>query len=677
MIFNMGYYTPLDREYGKVHTPFDPEVRLSQPLRVEPELDQLKLTPQQLGTSTGMMVGGAENLKSRIWHGASKVELAFIGAGKGQRQSLTPGSFGQDERQAMKDLARINKVQVSTHASLGVAGLSGYDGRGTFNEENQQQTLDEVKRAIDFAADATTGGAVVVHTGEFPRAIVEAGRKYKAPQLKHFATEDKKAIHYLVDRKEGKIIDAVREDQVIWEPVPETKEGREVFMTDEKGSEIKDDFMITFNNEARERAKKEGFHYEPFEERIPVYKKNEDGDIETRRVTYQEFKERNKNLNDTEVAQSFFRKLQESNIQGRLGQAREFESHYIQGLERENQLKTALQFYKRLKEESPEAYEKQKIIFPDRASQMGLAIPSKEVDPVKLLEQEIGDNNRRIAYGRETSVGGRVEARKIQEIITNATPIEEYGVERSAEALAELGRFAKAKTEQANSQAEKLGLDPINPIYIAPENLFPESYGSHPQELKKLIQVSRKKFASQMQQQGYDADESKELANQHIKATVDIGHANMWRKYWQGDPEKKIEEQDKDFKKWLMSEMKDLLDSDIIGHIHVGDNFGYHDEHVAPGHGNAPIKEFLKMAAKKGVDDIIVEPGSTNFDTMFPEALTQFGTPISGPPPMYGVPQRFDEVRLSYAGQVRAPYFMFPPYAPSEEWTTWSKLGLE
>jgi hypothetical protein len=57
---------------------------------------------------------------------------------------------------------------------------------------------------------------------------------------------------------------------------------------------------------------------------------------------------------------------------------------------------------------------------------------------------------------------------------------------------------------------------------------------------------------------GVSAEEAKKLAEKHLKATIDTGHINMWRKYWQPDPNKTPEENDRMFKDWVVKAIETL-----------------------------------------------------------------------------------------------------------------------
>ncbi|GAG40458.1 unnamed protein product, partial [marine sediment metagenome] len=170
---------------------------------------------KDIGISAPPMKDQLEGLKARIFQGASRVELGFTGVGKGSmgQGQPTPGSYGKDEREAMRDLAKLNKVELTTHATLGVSGLAGFSRQGNLDESEREKSLHEIQRAVDFAADTARGGAIVVHTGEWPRPMFD-----KFPEFKEFPKEDEKAVLRLVDERTGDV-QAIKKDMPIYEPV--------------------------------------------------------------------------------------------------------------------------------------------------------------------------------------------------------------------------------------------------------------------------------------------------------------------------------------------------------------------------------------------------------------------------------------------------------------------------
>ena len=100
----------------------------------------------------------------------------------------------------MRKLAEINEIQTSTHATVGIQGLSGFNQQQfTFSSEQQKNSMDELKKAIDFASDASTGGAVVFHTGEGPRSMFSNFKgEFKLHDKEHDDPQDSnfKYCHY-------------------------------------------------------------------------------------------------------------------------------------------------------------------------------------------------------------------------------------------------------------------------------------------------------------------------------------------------------------------------------------------------------------------------------------------------------------------------------------------------
>tara|TARA_Y100000034_G_scaffold44576_2_gene54763 strand:+ start:5394 stop:7511 length:2118 start_codon:yes stop_codon:yes gene_type:complete len=705
MIFNDGYYHPLDREYGEIWTPEQHTPEMIEPIEKPIQKgDPNRLTSQDVGSSTLMLHAGTEDVKARIRHGLSRIELGFPGKGKSSQQALTPESFGKEERQAIRDLARINELKVSTHASIAIAGLAGFTQQG-FAESSRQESLDEIKRAIDFAADASTGGAVVVHTGEFPRSIAgyygKEGVRKDGAKFKEYEKEEQEAVHFLVDNHTGKIIDGVREDQVAWIPKQQVANGEKVWLQapdkdTNKMDAMKFEMIKTYKDEIKNKFGETSKQYEKAnalfrEDRVPVYETDPQGNIQTELIRFSEFKKRKEfqntdgTPNTEKAALEFFKMQQQTQMHQALGSAREFEQHYNDGMRDRERLKDTFNNFTSKKEEAMKDQNKYgQLLFETAARIRGRPVTTPEdkkmvqqlaqqmdhdpEGPEGFMSDRLADNERRIAYGRETSSGGRLQARRIQDQIMHTENIEEYGMKKSAITLAQAGMFAMDKTRATNKQLKQQGHEKIDPIYVSPENIFQNTFGSHPQELKQIIIKSREEMENRLvEQKKMNRQEAKKLAKKHIAGTFDIGHANIWKKYYEGT--------DKDFNKWLIDQAKDLIKGGFVKHIHITDNLGYHDEHLAVGQGTAPIKELVKELEKEGIKDVIVEPGSTNFMTMWPDSLKGLGSPIYAIDAPY---QRgFDQIQQSHAGYINPPYFVTNTIYPSDEWRIWSGVPLE
>ena len=214
-IFNTEYFTTLDRGYYSPQT--IAEAKRDGTFIGGGEFPEANpvgttLTAREIGTTMAPDTYPVQELQAKIRQGAAKLEIAFAGAGKSgfNGRGATPEILGKREREEFRELARINDVNVSTHATFGKQGLSGLTQQG-FSEEEAQKTLKEINKAIEFAATATQGGAVVFHAGEWQRPIMDAGLKNphavseKDRIFKEYDAEYQKAPIYLADEKTGQL----------------------------------------------------------------------------------------------------------------------------------------------------------------------------------------------------------------------------------------------------------------------------------------------------------------------------------------------------------------------------------------------------------------------------------------------------------------------------------------
>lgn len=156
---------------------------------------------------------------------------------------------------------------------------------------------------------------------------------------------------------------------------------------------------------------------------------------------------------------------------------------------------------------------------------------------------------------------------------------------------------------------------------IALENVYPFMAFSRADSLKKLIEESRKVFLEKAIKEGYDYEEAKKAAEKLIGATWDVGHIYLLKK--EGYKEEEI-----------IKETAKI--APFVKFVHLTDNFGYEDSHLAPGMGEIPFKEILKELEKAGkvrVKHAIEAGGLLNLGApggrlIFPTTLEAFGVPI-------------------------------------------------
>lgn len=629
-----NYNNSMDREY------FEPLTDADKPM----------VPMGQVSISANPMIDQLQALKSRIFQGASQVELGFMGRGKGSMQggNTTPEMYGKDQRKAIRELAEINAIELTTHATPSHGSLAGMTEQG-FSDEARRESIIEIQRAVDFAADVARGGPVVIHTGEWQRPISEAGGnggKFSGYDFTAFGghnEKDKGAI-YLADADTGQIM-GFRKDMKIYEP------------------------EIISEKDSFDKKRK-----------IPIYKTKEGtGEIEVKATTYDDFlkkinedkkrykydeKEKKywvKQENGTEVLKPaeviFYEKFLNTKKDQYHGESLRYLDHLEQNREMLDTLHKQYELQVEIEKNTPEEYKYQH----EQETPWGERIKKSEE-----LKRKITSAERDIQQFQEHSSSYAQETEKINESIKNLRRIEDVGLKKTAETIAKAAAYAYDK---------EIAMKLEKPLFIAPENIFPEQYGAHPQELKKIVQESRKTMSNYLMDNKdkfkvKNKEDADKIAATHIKATFDIGHANVWKKYFN-------EKKEGDFNKWLLNEVDDLMKDNIIGHVHVTDNFGYNDEHVTPGQGSAPIKEFVERIRKDKSIGINIEPGHQDVESLL-GAWRLFGSPVNG---LSGSrTDRWTNLEGGYFGKTKSPYFVFGEYAPSDDFRGspfWTGLPLE
>jgi hypothetical protein len=686
---------------------------------------------QDIGMSVpmGISAQNVAGIYSKIRMGAGKLEIQFPGYRSGNRNQQTPEMLGEDQRQALREMQMANEVRFNTHASFGLMGMMGRDERGNFSTSGAYQDLTELKRAIDFQADIG-GGSIVMHSGEFERPMTDmymddnthtknlsrdaSGRLL----VRQSHTQEFDAKFDLLDARTSQKMETVEKDRLVaypdWNRAEKDYSGIDI---DGNQVSIKKGDYIDYTE------RKIPDPYDPIRGRVPKYNK-ENGRFEIVRRHFDHFKneaeERNESFRKKHGREpNFYEKIypEESFLRATLetqaGHSRGWALQY--GLETQkhidaiHKIDKAINFYEKLDKAIPEE-EKWKIM-KTVGGDMADLIPPETKHPLELLKESKRDRERSLEFARQSSSSQEQQAEDTIETMENLiTPIkrlEQNGVRMYAEA----GIHAMEKTK-----------DPNNPLIVAIENLFPERFGGHLEELKWVIKKSRERMVDMLTQPriqmgvsrtptemdkekldqaflpgqegmlqenpyyaGVSRQEAEKIAAKHIKATLDTGHLNMWKKFWQEDPKLTKEQNDNRFRDWYLKQVESLAREGMVGNVHLADNYGYQDDHLAPGQGNAPVKEAVAILKKYGYDKAItVEPGAdattdlSDFHGLM-KTWRHFGSNIYGMGAGGGaqVPQSWGDVQYSYFGQNKPPYFVFGGYAPSNDWTLWSSVPME
>lgn len=634
------------------------------------------LGPQDLGQTLNPFQHPIQAMNARLREGSGKIEFEFFGAGKGSKERFTPESLGKLERDDLKSLAEINNIQTSVHGTVAITGMAGLSRNG-FDETQRQEGFNEIRRAVDFAADVTTGGAIVLHTGEWQRSIQD---KWGGQGFEGFPDEGKKASLLVVRNDTGEFVSQISKDRVIYEPKYWTAESNggkfnlrktgDGQYLDVDGNEMYRDDYVDLNGKRILPSDKPDRLFQ----RVPFWNE-EKTRFDTDKLTWEDITRRTKQYNERYGTglkpEVYFARTQiENQILQAKGHSLFYAQHYDQEKKRYEEAKKALEYYTKLEEGLPESEVwkiAQRLDNPYHPLMEGFSEESRWKKPTEIIKEIIKRTDLQMRHVHESSSAADVQAATHEETYTKLESAETYGLQKSSDTIARLGIFAMEKTKEKHL---------AKPLFIAPENWHPSQFGSHPEELRTIVEAARDEMTKQLSTR-YGKEEAVKLAKDHIKATVDIGHMNMWRKHFVKNPGESIESVDKRFNKWMLDQTEKLAKEGIIGHIHISDNMGYDDEHLTPGQGNVPVKEFMKRMEAAGMKDFLIEVGSFNPVTAFPDTLSYLGSPVYAGSRTAQIPQVFGDVQFRHFGYQAPPYFIAGAYAPSNEWKLWSEVPFE
>lgn len=661
-----------------------------------------KISTKEIGKTVidGSQAGRfTQSIGAALRDGVSRIELqpipgGMVGGGEVEE-------YGKEEREEIKQLVKINEAEItSVHVPHQVvSNLSGQTREG-FSESERYRAMEEIKKHVDFAADVAGGGSIVIHTGEFPRSIAHG--KHTKGKFWGYPGEEKEAQHHLIDPRSGKLV-TIKEDQELWVPIqredpddPRAPDGKK-WLKDENDKYVVDEFWKERYEDKFDEDGKIKDLTDPEVRRflVPVWDFDKQGNIATRKLTFEKYKEeemaQRPELTERQLVRSFFKKMHDAEISSSLGSAREFEQHYYKGIDQLEKIKDAIKFWRNIEAQSSE--EKKEELTHRFREQFGPMLPPGELKlPTEHLQKQLNGVLRQIAYGRETAVSGRQRARQVQDLVENAQFLDEYGLNKSVNSLAELGVYAMRETK-----AKK-----CNPIYLTPENIFPEmGYGSHPRELIELVKTARKTMINRLTAEqiadpagrinddgtpiyidNLDRDpnmtkeEAAKFAKTHIKATLDTAHMGMWYKYFKPEQGETEEHRIARFREWYMGEVKALGEDEVIGNIHVVDGFGRSHSHLGVGKGILPVVEAVEYLKDKGVTSLSSE-GHGDLRELMTGTWEAFGSPIYSAARSGGGGAVFSDVQNSYFGRTTPPPYIVGQYRPSEEWGFWSDLPME
>lgn len=251
-----------------------------------------------------------------------------------------------------------------------------------------------------------------------------------------------------------------------------------------------------------------------------------------------------------------------------------------------------------------------------------------EMEKDEMEKKKIQEDLKKISVDYSAILGikeGKVDAGKYLNPLTQAEavyelkegldrlqpkiyrPAEEYAIEQSIKTF---GNVAWESYKKFGEKAPIINIE--NP---------PAGFGlSRAEDLKNLVEQSRKKFVENAIQGGMSKNDAEKEAQKLIGATWDVGHINQLRQFgFSGED--------------IVKEAAKV--GHLVKHVHLSDNFGMENVELPMGMGNVELKSVME-ALKKGGTDVekikkIVETGHwwTHMQTS-PIALTleALGSPI-------------------------------------------------
>jgi len=669
-----------------------------------------------LGMTLGLgPVPNVKAVQSKLHAGTKKLEFVFTGTGKGQSGQQTPGMYGKKQRQAFVEIGAANKIDFTTHSTFGVYGLAGMDQQGNVSKAAKNFSLSEVKRAVEFAADVAFGGPVVVHTGEYQRPIVDADwNEQEGPwkeKFRMFSDEKGRTAYRVVDTRTGRLISEASKNRKVARPVYhrydekseqwKTYEGKDY--VDETGQAVKaGNYIDYFGKKVDPAERVPRFNPEKQEFEIEQLdwahlQKEADEMTERAKKAWREYKSGkiskekfvegpwqrftdypNEESIRVRPEEAYIITTLETNAANSRGWGTYYGGDFEETLENIKKLRKAREFYQKI-QESVDPEEKWRLKR-QAHSIAGDLLPAEMEFPTQIIDRVLKEVEKKMKYSKEAASSQWSQAKESEETQRHVESADAYAFRESCDSYAQLAMNAFDHTRDLQKKGKLK-----KPLAMAMENLFPEQYGAHPEEMIKLVKGSRDRMMEYLKQRGIKEEkEAKEIARRHITSTFDTGHLNMWRKYWVGDPKKSIAENDSEFDKWSLQKLGEMIDADVVGHIHLDDNYGYQDEHLAPGEGNTPIRDMVKLLKQKGYKgEMIVEPGSdyttdlTGFHSVM-KTWRHFNLPVYGQGSgLVPLKSSWENVGYGWFGQTAPPYFTFGAYSPSEDWTLWSNVPLE
>ena len=510
------------------------------------------------------------------------------------------GSIPSQHMDEMRRMAKLSDVKLSLHAPV-QSDPAGFSQQG-WNEHQrkmaEQEFMDVVDRAYKLDPDGNIPVNIHASGGGVAAAVWDRRKENLTQQEIDEAKKEgidllnPKQMMSVVNTETGQIQQLVHED-VEWLSGKETLnvDRRLKNLNDSSWEQQKMNFLsLLKQKEETERLKREwkydsdeGLELAQLEQRA-VQMNGRISEEEKKRIAY---------LKQTEQRYEEQMKQYDQYLYSHLN---DVYNTYKKGFNPEGKSEREIKMYedkeaelRRLKSD----FQKQREIQEAEYEKINKWI--KQNKP-KLNQEELTMGYLKMQQVMEDKVLERVGRMVTPEEISNSMidlqtpeifrPIDDVAKEKAAETFANVAFHAYKK------YGDKMPL-------IAAENVYPEWTLSRADSLKKMIENAKEQFAERVaKEKGVGMSKARKIAEKNLGVTWDVGHINQLRKY--GYTEEEVIEEAKKIGKH-------------VKHLHLTDNFGYADTHLAPGMGNVPIKGQVQAIEKamghKYTGPAVVEAG--------------------------------------------------------------------
>lgn len=575
-----------------------------------------------------------QSFPQKIRLGVQSVELQL-----GLSAKTGPETYGKEARQEIKKLAELSGVDIhSIHSPVQVQGLAGFNPQGGgFNEDTREAIFNEIAKVVDFAADTTKGSNIVVHLGEFPRSL-----SAQFPEFESTGTEHEEAQIYFGDRETGQVQRLARDTPLM---LPDRNDDG-TQMSDPHGhTELKRKTWFDFHDDLERMQREYGTDQgrERFRQKYGISERYAITDPDEKRDLA------------TAALQS---EWVQTKVDRERAQLERWRAEYENAKDVVDQLRP-----RRPREGSIEARQ------------------------LRRAEREM-NSAMRLLSEEERTIG------ELERYKQHMATIKDLALPRTADTLAKSAIVAMERTQQFKLE---------RPIVIVPENLSPREYGSHPDEMVEVVESARKAMVDRLTKQmiqdptgrvdshgnikqvenpyyqsGLSEEKARTFAENHIKATLDTQHLQMWMQHYKRKPGQTEQGREKDFSEWYGKEMHNLLQKDVVGHVHVVDGFGRGHVHLPLGQGR--LMDFSKSS--EAIDELrsmglaVIHEGWLEGPT---RQVTEMWKATNKP--IYGLPggdTTFSALSDKYLGGVDAPPYLFGEIATDrDDYHLWSEVPLE